>query len=166
MTRKAEYKRNRRWDLMALLLVAGFIFGEPKWRDFKESRFYRDYQGVTPFKDVKVFSQVVEIDRIILEGSMIKVRCTFSGLVGFVEFEGGLVIRVPVDTSVEDARGVVGNRPVIDQDQAWGKWAIRYDGSLGKPVKWSIYAQHIGCPDNPINQNNLFAQGKWNTARH
>ena len=157
-----------RLDLLAIVICLTAILLAPNYRDIKEGRFYRDIMGITPFKHVNVFGTVLEPNRIIITGSMVKVRCVFNqdmGLTAYVQTENGLWHRFPVDTSVEDLRGVTGDRPPNPSAQSWGPWAIYYSGGLGHAVQWEIYAPHKDCPDEPETQTNLFAAGPWMTTK-
>lgn len=165
MGRKIERRRVLRLDAMALVGVVALFSGVPLWNDLKNSRFLRDLLNLTPFSDVAV-DTVLLPDGMVLSGLFRKDRCVFdsaTGLVAYVTFENGHRIRFPVDTSVEDARGVVGNRPVSGRHERFGPWKIHYNGGLGLATHWEVYAPHIG-PPNDCYQTNLFAEGEWTTT--
>lgn len=169
--RREEFKRNQRWDALLFGAMLLYIFGLPMWESFKEGRFYRDMAGITPFSDVTAEATPV-VDGIYLGGTLKKERCKFAGLVGYITTKEGdktTRFRVLVDVSPEEGlTGVSSNRPVSGKAETWGPWKLWYDGSRGRPVYWEAYAQHI--PLDPSNadsthcyQNNLFAEGKWDT---
>lgn len=166
--RVVERSRNFRLDVWVLAALMFYVIVAPQWQQFKETRTYRDLAGITPFKDVEVFGTTLDGTGLLANGSMVKVRCDFDkdqGLTAYVTLENGLSYRFPVDTSVEDARGVVGNRPVSGKAEAWGVWKIWYNGGLGRAVSWEIHAPHIRCPGIPETQTNLFASGEWATSQ-
>lgn len=166
MTRKAEIRRNAKRDGMILLLSVVAIASTPQWQAIKDSRTYHDLMNITAFSKVTT-ETIAEPDGIVAFGYMQKDRCKFSGLVGYITLDNGRRIRFPVDTSVEDAFGVSGNRPVSGLLEAWGPWKIWYSMALGSATSWEIYAQHV--PLNPDDkncyQNNLFASGEWTTTQ-
>jgi len=164
MTRRGNANRLILLDAKILLGLVLVVMSAPYWRALDESRIYRDYMGLTPFTHVKVFGSVLDSDQITITGSMRKVRCDFVSLTGYVTVDSGYSVRVPVETDVEDQRGVSGNRPVSNLDQTWGPWSLQYDGGLGLPNSWEIYAHHVNCPGTPEVQTNLFAQGGWATT--
>ena len=121
--------------------------------------------GITPFTDVVVYGTVAEPTGIIIQGEMVKVRCDYSAMVAYVKVKDGPRFRFPVDTSVEDGRGVSGNRHPSADTQGWGPWKIHYSGGLGRAEAWEIWVDHVKCPSKPTEQRNLFAAGDWETGQ-
>jgi hypothetical protein len=168
-------------NLVYVLFVGlGFLYAAEhtaeQFSDFKETRFYRDYHGLTPFHSVKVYDVQILEDRLITFGEMEKRRCDFVELTGWALFSDAPSVRVPVDTSIEDAMGVTGNRIPFGSAETWGPWSLQYPLTHPTPAGWRVDAGHL-CPifdekgQPAINQatgeprlkfeTNTFATGLW-----
>lgn len=131
----------------------------------QEHRWYRDLVHLTPFHEVQLLYSSVgpqEIE-ITIGGSLIKRRCEFNNLFGYIHADNGIRYRVPVDT---DAEIIQGNRPPSDSAESWGPWRISTDDNpnfpvTAMPVKWEVIAEHIECPTEPVTQRNFFVGGEW-----
>lgn len=157
---KASLTRNLPLIFVAAVLVFMSLWGDIQAR-LAENRSYRDIANLTPFSKVSVSQSLVTESGLILQGAMRKDRCEFSpgSLVAYVYFEGKPRRRTGVDTSVEDALGVTGNRPPSDDLQAWGPWRIVWSGA--RPDRYEVFVSHVNCPSPPYRQTNLFASGDW-----
>ena len=175
---RAEKTTKNRDDFKVLLV--GILFGFLILISFttlsllNEQRWYRDLTGKTPFSDVIVTSQVVVNNSITVTGEMIKHRCEFESLTGYISYtdivNGGVERgRVFVNTKPEDLiTGVTGNRPPSDELENWGPWLMtlsldeRNLAQMGEILGYEIWATHK-CPTPPYHQSNLFAEGEWRT---
>lgn len=139
-----------------------------------EYRWFRDLARLTPFYNVQLYyaSVIEEGTTIVVGGTLTKRRCDFdtsdlvTNPVAYVSGQYGQRHRVEVDTSVEDMRGVSGNRPPSDSPESWGPWSISIEGLtvFGEPLvpqEWDIQVFHVNCPSNPVNQANEFISGNW-----
>lgn len=132
---------------------------------FQEQRWFRDVTRLTPFYDVTLLYSAVSDDQIsiVMGGSMIKRRCTFNNLFGYIYGDNGIRYRVPVDDSAEPVHG---NRPPSPDAESWGPWSLSTDDNLNIPatvipMEWEIIAEHVECPTPPKTQRNLFIRGTW-----
>lgn len=132
---------------------------------FTEQRWYRDITRLTPFYEVQLLYSNVSEDQITLTmgGSMVKRRCDFNGLFGYIYGDNNIRYRVPVDHSAEPVHG---NRPPSDNAESWGPWSLSTNDNPNipltvVPVRWEIIAEHVECPTVPLTQRNLFIQGDW-----
>lgn len=133
-----------------------------------EHRWYRDITQITPFHSVTLLYSQVQDARtlIVVGGSMTKRRCEFENLYGYIYADNGIKYRVPVDTSVEDSTGVVGNRPPSHYPENWGPWSLSTKSNpnfplSAIPVSFEIIAEHVKCPTPPRTQRNTFIEGAW-----
>lgn len=133
-----------------------------------EHRWYRDVTSITPFHSVTLlYSQVQDARTIIVVGgSMIKRRCEFHNLYGYIYADNGLKYRVAVDTSVEDRDGASGNRPPSDHPENWGPWSLSTKSNPNFPISaiptaFEIIVEHKNCPTVPKTQRNVFMEGAW-----
>lgn len=132
---------------------------------FSEQRWYRDIVHMTPFHAVQlhyssVGSQAADIT---IGGSLIKRRCDFSELFGYIHANNGIRYRVPVRTTAEPVHG---NRPPSTEAESWGPWKITTEDNnnfpvTATPVKWEVIVEHVRCPTDPVIQRNVFASGAW-----
>ena len=151
-------RRNR--PLVLVVLVTVLLMQWPYLSArLSQDRWYRDLTGLTPFRDVQVYGSATEQDGIVVWGEMVKERCWFRSLTGYVYFDDRLRRRVRIDTSVEDARSTTGNRPPSPLAETWGPWKLVWKGDT--PTRWEIFAAHDRCPTGPVVQQNLFASGPW-----
>lgn len=123
-----------------------------------EYRWYRDFTALTPFHGVELISTKVISNSIMIEGVLIKRRCNFLSLTGYVINDLGRRARVVVDTSYRKSPAS-GNRPTSSLPEDWGPWQLI--SPFDNPVKWEIYAEHEKCATPPKEQTNLFASGEW-----
>lgn len=160
--RKREVRRNRRVDLFILSVLVAYMFLLPAWDRFRETRTYRDLAGITPFSGVYVTSSKVSEQGLIVSGYLVKERCVFDSLSGYVTMTDGRRLRVIVDDDREEEVTGGGSRPVSNIPEPWGPWVILPHPLVDGQVQWwEIYAHHIDCPSDPVVQNNLFAEGPW-----
>ncbi|ANJ20810.1 hypothetical protein HYO99_gp76 [Roseobacter phage RD-1410W1-01] len=131
---------------------------------FAEQRWYRDLARLTPFYGVELLYSNVSEDTISVSvgGSLVKRRCEFNTLFGYIYGDNNIRYRVPVDTSSEPE----GNRPPSDTPESWGPWTLSMNDNPNIPVtvvpiRWEIIAEHINCPTEPVTQRNLFIGGEW-----
>jgi hypothetical protein len=126
-----------------------------------ENRWYRNATLITPFHGVKVFDTEITDTGLIVTGELIKRRCTFDALVGYVTYTDGTPEkRVVIDDSPEGYTGDP-NRPASPKAQSWGPWIVVWSAESVTPTGYKIYAQHVECPSEPVIQDNLFAEGPW-----
>lgn len=130
-----------------------------------EQRWYRDVTRITPFYDAMLlYSNVSKNEiQITMGGTLIKRRCDFNNLFGYIYADNGIRYRVPVDTTDEPVKG---NRPPSDTPESYGPWTISVDDNpnfpvTAIPVRWEIIAEHVKCPTEPETQRNLFISGSW-----
>lgn len=123
-----------------------------------ENRWYRDMMNITPFHNEAVHTSKITDEGIELTGELVKRRCTFYDLIGYVTFEDQPKQRVEVIPESNK-----GSRPPSEDAEAWGPWLVAY---VGKPVPdgWQIYVDHIKCPTPPKSQTNLFIKGEWENS--
>lgn len=153
------------------VLVAGIVctimilMGSVILPRFTEQRWYRDLTNLTPFHSVELLYSNVSEDSISIQfgGSLVKRRCEFNNLIGYIYGDNGLRYFVPVDTSSE---GSLGNRPPSSVSESWGPWIISTESNPNipntvLPVRWEVIAEHIKCPTPPKVQRNLFVEGAW-----
>lgn len=144
----------------ALLIMAGSLvlprFGEYRW--------YRDLVHLTPFHDVHLLYAEVQDDKIeiMIGGTMVKRRCDFNALFGYITGSDGIRYRVPVHTNAE----LSGNRPPSSVAESWGPWVLKMKDNetipiTTVPMSFEIIAEHIRCPYGPDTQRNLFIAGGW-----
>lgn len=133
----------------------------------REERWYRDMMGLTPFHSIVVTSQTVDEEEqsITVTGVMVKHRCEFKSLQGYIITETSRH-RVFVNTRPEDIlTGVVGSRPPSNKLETWGPWLITFavlpQFADQMPIGYEIWSDHE-CPEDPASQN-LFAAGSWET---
>lgn len=162
-------KTTRNADDYKVLMVGIFcsiliLMGSVVFPRFNEYRWYRDVTRLTPFYDVQLLYSNVSEDQITIQvgGSLVKRRCEFNNLFGYIYGDNGIRYRVPVDTSAEPG----GNRPPSDTAESWGPWVISKEKNQNIPitvipVRWEIIAEHINCPTAPKTQRNLFISGDW-----
>lgn len=122
-----------------------------------EDRWYRDIMGITPFDSVVLHDSLLIEDGIVLSGEMRKVRCEYSSLIAYATFNDDPRQRALIDDSEE---GFEGSRPPSEFTEKWGPWTIHWYGTI-QPDGWEIFAQHVKCPNEPVNQVNLFLEGTW-----
>lgn len=131
-----------------------------------ENRWYRDVARLTPFHGVQTMKVEMSEDgqEISIHGVLVKRRCEFKHLYGYVYDVSNIRHRVKVDFSAE----LQGNRPPSPQNNSerWGPWVINLDLNKGLtttmvPARWEIIAEHVNCPTKPYIQRNLFTAGLW-----
>jgi len=123
---------------------------------FPEYRWYRDITLLTPFHSVVLSSVYIENSSIVITGHMIKRRCVYKSLTGYVVSKDGHRFRVPVDTSPENTSKIETNRPPSLKSESWGPWKVTNTITDIIPIAVEIYAQHVKCPTEPVVQSNLF----------
>lgn len=173
---RAEKTTRNRDDYKVLLV--GVIFGvfilvsQVTYGMLIDQRWFRDVTGITPFHSVKVMSQAVVDDSITVTGELVKRRCTFDSLTGYIIYDDLMSEdldrqRVFVNTRPEEIlTGITGNRPPSDEAENWGPWLMTLTLSTenlshkGDIKGWEIWAHH-SCPTRPVKQSNLFAEGLW-----
>ncbi|AGH07378.1 hypothetical protein SUFG_00005 [Sulfitobacter phage phiCB2047-B] len=145
----------------AILILMGSVI-LPR---FSEQRWYRDITRLTPFYDVQLLYSTVSGDEISISigGSLVKRRCDFNNLFGYIYGDNGIRYRVPVDTKDEPVKG---NRPPSNTPESWGPWTLSIDDNPNipltvMPVSYEVIAEHIVCPTEPKTQRNLFLKGEW-----
>ena len=131
----------------------------------QEKRWFRDVTHMTPFYNVEVSRVVVDDDTntIVISGFMVKRRCVFHDLTGYVIDSEGKRTRMLVDTSPEDLLSGIeygANRPSSQQSESWGPWEISFVSTGSFPVSWEIWAHHK-CDNSSVIESNLFASGLW-----
>lgn len=167
MTEFVETETSKKWKKnlpLLLLVLTVFVFAEinSNIHHLESKRWYRDLTGLTPYKDVKVYSQTVSEDGIAITGELTKMRCYFNRLYAYVTFNNG---RVKRRVFMLDANGVVmtpvngSNRPASKVPEAFGPWTISNGGF--QPDGWEIYTRHERCESEPHEQDNLFMSGEW-----
>lgn len=129
------------------------------YANFSERRWYRDFTMSTPFHSVLLHSVEVDDAGVLIAGEMVKRRCRFEGLRGYITFADGTNLPVDVDTKIEQERWRGGNRPPTPQVQLWGKWRLAWDHTP-LPVAFEVWAVHK-CPGENLLQSNLFLRGPW-----
>lgn len=147
----------------AILIMMGSII-MPR---MTEQRWFRDFTRLTPFHDVVLLYSQVSPDSITVAvgGTMVKRRCDFQSLYGYVIGSNGIRYRAAVDSSHEDSE-VRTNRPPSAHAESWGPWTISVDTiphfpPAVLPLGYEIYAEHVQCPTEPETQRNLFVKGDW-----
>ncbi len=162
-------KTTRNADDFKVLLVGAvcaiiIMMGSLVFPRFTEQRWYRDITRLTPFYDVVLLYSSVSEDqiRVVFGGSMVKRRCDFNNLFGYIYGDNGLRYRVPIDHSSEGG----GNRPPSGTPESWGPWSLSLDDNPNIPTtmvpeRWEVIAEHVKCPTEPRTQRNLFISGEW-----
>ena len=162
-------KRTRNSDDVKVLLI-GVVLGiiilvsPVVANSLQEQRWYRDVSGSTPFRGATTDYTSVDDGSIAVGGFLIKRRCTFLGLSGYIVDRTGIRHPVHVDTSPEVALTGVeygGSRPPSDDLESWGPWVLTQTSNISEPTGWEIYVDHGECPSPPVNQTNLFTSGAW-----
>lgn len=180
---EAPFKKFRRAatvGLAAMFVLQNVAHTTPQ---IMESRVYRDFVNLTPFKNVIVSETKIENGDLYLAGSMVKVRCVFDeegkGLTAYAIYEDQDNTRVLIETSLEDAQGVKGNRPPNPESQTWGAWRLVLPQFRPTPDGYQIIAGHW-CPQYSADgkvildpatmepvlkfEYNVFAEGPWITS--
>ncbi len=152
---KDAFVRQRGMAIIVLIVVSLLGWDRMGLR-LSEARWYRDITMATPFHSVVVTHESLTPEGALLRGSMVKRRCEFQFLSGYVGFENSVRTRAHINTDFEP---IAGNRPPNPHDQLWGPWLLEYSGAT-TPVTWEIYAHHK-CPEGTFAQANLFARGEW-----
>lgn len=146
--------------LIGAILTLFILVGPMFFPKIQESRMVRDFFGLTPFKSVTLFESHVEGRTITINGSMIKVRCTFKRVDAYIIGDKGIAYGVDVNTDVEDKLAAPHNRVASPLAQAWGPWSLSIENRTGiAPVGFEVHVQHK-CP-NGSEQDNLFVSGSW-----
>lgn len=122
-----------------------------------EDRWYRDVMGVTPFDSVTLHTSTLTEGGIVISGEMRKVRCEYNSLIAYATFDDHPRQRAIIDDSAE---GFEGSRPPSDETELWGPWTIHWEETI-QPDGWEVFAQHVKCPNEPMEQVNLFLNGDW-----
>lgn len=141
------------------------IFGQSIFNFFDESRWFRDLTNRTPFHSVEVLytAPVNDGEALIIKGTMVKRRCEFQFLTGYIIGANGARERVHVNTTPEDVlTGDLGSRPSSEDKEVWGPWvlSLRSSTDIQKPYEYEIFGHHI-CPKQTVVQSNLFTKGLW-----
>lgn len=162
---ETETRRILKKNLPMILAVLGIVFvtqiGGFMHR-FESERWYRDFAGLTPYKDVKVDSQYLTEDGLAFSGELTKMRCYFNRLTAYVTFDDG---RAKQRVAMLNANGDLitpsngENRPASKLPESYGPWTILDGGE--DPDGWEVYTRHVRCESSPYEQDNLFAKGKW-----
>lgn len=154
--RNTRESLQRMLDPASLIIFIGMIWlmAPVFFPALTEYRAYRDALGLTPYHSVEVRNQKVVSDGLIIDGIMVKRRCTFKSMEAYVVLPDTTSYRVDVD-SFKDKRG---NRAPSSSRQLWGPWKIPWTGTT--PASWEISTEHI-CPDESLPQVNTFATGAW-----
>lgn len=167
---RAEKTTRNRDDYKVLLVgaIIGFfiLVGQFTMTALNEQRWFRDVTAQTPFHSVALLRSVVNPmeNSITVSGTLVKRRCEFQSLTGYITDDEGIRQRVFVNTRPEEIiTGISGNRPPSDEAERWGPWLLTFVVDSGvKPVSWEIWAHH-NCPNRPLIQSNIFAWGDWVT---
>ena len=146
-----------------IFLAISFIFMTlqiPLIHDrLSELRWYRDVTLITPYHHVVIFETQIIDEGLLMDGEMIKRRCEFDEFIAYVLFSSGPKVPVKIDTSRDPSQT---SRPPSKLAESFGVWLIKWPAtSLRTPIGYQIFTDHILCPYEPINQTNLFYQGKW-----
>lgn len=167
-TRNADDYKVLMVGIVAAILIMGMSMVFPR---FGEQRWYRDLTRLTPFHDVQLLYSRVDNDKIqiLFGGTLVKRRCEFNNLFGYIYGSNGIKYRVPVDMSSEPG----GNRPpsYSGTSESWGPWVLRVADnpnipSTVIPQSFEIIAEHVNCPTEPKTQRNLFVKGNWADFTH
>lgn len=167
---RAEKTTKNRDDYKVLivgLFIGVFILiGNFTLASLNEQRWFRDVTQQSPFHSVALLSSVVNPmeNSITVRGTMVKRRCQFDSLTGYITDNEGIRHRVFVNTEPEEIMtGITGNRPPSDEAETWGPWLLTFIVAQElRPVSWEIWAHHL-CPTGSRIQANLFAEGEWLT---
>ena len=131
---------------------------------FNEMRWYRDLTRLTPFHEVHLLYAQVDDDKIeiMIGGTMVKRRCDFNTLFGYITGSDGIRYQVPVHTEAEPK----GNRPPSKIAESWGPWILKLHDNAVIPItvvpeSFEVIAEHVKCPSGPETQRNLFISGGW-----
>lgn len=152
--------------IVGLMIGVFLLVGNSTVTALSEQRWFRDATGQTPFHSVALLRSVVNPteNSITVSGTMVKRRCQFQSLTGYITDNEGIRHRVFVNTKPEEIMtGVSGNRPPSNEAETWGPWLLTFvvEQEL-TPVSWEIWAHHE-CPNRPVRQSNIFAWGDWIT---
>lgn len=152
---RGSIDRYRGWPGAFVLLLAIYLL----WPILYDFRGVRDALGLTPYRDVEVSQVWYEPNSrtIFLSGTMIKERCVWRGMNGYIEAEGGERRRIFVDTSPEAEISPTGDRP--PGAQFWGAWVLTVPSDFPPAQTWEVWTYHK-CPESDDLQINLFASGK------
>lgn len=154
---------NNPWtDFKARMAVGTFItiflliisYGNIKYAEISENRWFRDMMNQTPFTDV-VINDIHRTEyELIVSGTLMKVRdCqTFGPVIAQVVKDG---VSFPAEFSLRENPNQVVSRPVMSVPQAFGPWLII------SPVSWLdraiMYRTHE-CADHVYQTNVVFDQ--------
>lgn len=156
--------------LVGLMLSVFLLMGNFMFTALIEQRWFRDVTGQTPFHSVALLRSVVNPieNSITVSGTMIKRRCQFQSLTGYITDHEGIRHRVVVNTEPEEIlTGISGNRPPSNEAETWGPWLLSFAVEVVveqqlTPISWEIWVHHE-CPTRPNKQSNIFAWGDWIT---
>lgn len=141
---------------IGIIAVFGVLEFQHMRDSMAESRWFRDMMNITPFHNVVVDYQEVNPTGLHVSGSLIKRRCTFDALIGYVTFPNKPKQRIGVVTNRPKQ-----SRPPSEDNEAWGPWLLEWNAQRDIPSGFEIYADHINCPTPPRSQTNLFVKGPW-----
>ncbi len=145
----------RTWSFVAAIVVC-FGLGQGLWTVYLQpSPAFRSLVGMQAYDHVEPVIVSYDESTLVLEGTLIKRRCTFASVAAFITGNKGHE-QAWLDKSAETTRRPSGNRPISDTPQAWGPWTIKHYGPPA--VDWEIITVH-DCPEGP--QTNVFAHGDW-----
>lgn len=117
---------------------------------FRESRAYRDAQGLTPFKDVVVTHTVVAGNKLLIWGVLTKVRCENKGETVYALGQDGVWYVAEFDPSPEADSTPLDRPPLAGQE--FGPWGII--SPIPDPKAAVLFKVHE-CPEG-ISKNTLF----------
>jgi len=93
--------------------------------DLSAYRWYRDLMGLSPFYDVRITQQVVDVPnrRVIASGTMRIRECQKQGHVAYTIHDG--IARVADFDPSKEAADTPADRPALSENaQYWGPWII------------------------------------------
>ena len=140
---------------MAIIVFSVIMQFDSIKKYLSEFRWYRDVVNITPFYGETLHTSVISDEGIYLRGELIKRRCTFDALIGYVTFNDKPKLRVVITSNSNG-----GSRPPSKDAESWGPWLLEYSGDK-EPNGWQIYVDHVKCPTDPKRQTNLFLEGQW-----
>lgn len=152
-----DYKVLMAGIIAAVLLMVMTL----KYDRLQEKRWFRDITKLTPFYNVSLEYSQVNGDTIMVGGFLIKRRCDFRSMIGYVIGEDGIRRPMIVEPTPEVmATDAYRTRPPSTEKETWGPWLMKNTWDVS-PIYFQIYIDHHKCPTPPEQQTNLFISGAW-----
>ncbi len=145
------------WTPIIIALWVASVAVAPFWVQFEQSRLYRDWVGITPFRSVQIEAATVRAGSIAVMGTLIKQRdCEIVGRSVWVRDSNGTLRAATFQSGPVPGLPPV-KRYVSGDRQSFGPIIITPEGDF-VPTGAVMFATH-DCPDG--RQSNVFFDVEW-----